>query len=357
MTAKPLMLAFGEIMMRLSPKNNLRIEQATQFDVHYGGAEANAALFYAYQGGRAAYVSVVPDNRIGDCALRSLSAYGVDTSRVVRSGDRLGTYIFELGASMRGNGCIYDRKYSAINLARRETFDWDAILEGVEIFYFSGITCAISPNMALACKDALEACRARKITTVCDVNYRGKMWTPEQSQRVMRELLSLVDVVIANDEDAPAGIGVTCVSGSLANGIAERDDYLEMARQLCHEYGCKQVLSVIRDIESVERSQWMGMLYSAENDDLLAGSSLGAEKHWFSPVHNVHVLEGVAAGDAFSGAYLHALTCGFAGQEAIDYAIAGSVLKLTIRGDSNLVTESEIKAVASSVGAGARVQR
>ncbi len=357
MATNPLMLAFGEIMMRLSPKNNLRIEQATEFDVHYGGAEANAALSYAYQGGHAAYVSVVPVNRIGDCALRSLSAYGVDTSRVVRSGDRLGAYIFEPGASMRGNGCVYDRKYSAINLAPRETFDWNTILEGVSLFYFSGITCAISSDMALACKDALETCRSRKITTVCDVNYRGKMWAPEQSQRVMRKLLPLVDIVIANDEDAPSGIGVTCVSGSLANGIAERDGYLEMARQLCIEYGCKEVLSVIRNVESVERSQWMGMLYSAANDDLLANSTLGTEEYWFSPTHDVRVLEGVAAGDAFSGAYLHALTRNFEGQAAIDYAIAGSVLKLTIRGDSNLVTESEIKAVASSAGAGTRVER
>lgn len=351
-----LVLTFGEIMMRLSPKDNLRIEQATEFDVRYGGAEANCALSLAYQGDRAAYISVVPSNRLGDCAVRSLSTWGVDTTRVVRQGDRLGSYVFEIGASVRGNGCVYDRKYSAINMASHDVFDWDSALEGVGVFYFSGVTPAISPDMAQACHEALEACRARGIVTVCDVNYRGKMWTPERSRAVMRELLPMVDIVIANDEDAPAGLGIDCVSGSLKNGIAERDDYVEMARQLCEEFGCKQVLSVIRDIQSVESSQWMAMLYSAAHDDLLAQAKSQAE-HWFSPVFDMHVLEGVAAGDAFSAGYLHALINGMSGQQAIDYAIAASVLKLTVRGDSNLVTADEIAAVAASAGGGARVAR
>ena len=182
-------LTFGEIMMRLSPKDHLRIEQATEFDVRYGGAEANTALSLAYQGDKAAYVSVVPANRLGECALRSLKAYDVDTTRVVRQGDRLGSYVFEVGASQRGNGCVYDRKYSAINMAKRDVFDWDEILKGIDVFYFSGVTPAVSDEMAAACKDALAACRAKGITTVCDVNYRGKMWSPEKSQATMRELL------------------------------------------------------------------------------------------------------------------------------------------------------------------------
>lgn len=345
MDQNTLVLTFGEIMLRLSPPDNLRIEQATSFDARYGGAEANTALSLAYQGDNAAYVSVVPANRIGDCALRGLRGHGVDTSRVVRSGDRLGTYYFELGASQRSNGCVYDRKYSAINMASHDELDWDSILGGVGVFYFSGVTPAISDEMALACKQALAAARERGIVTVCDVNYRGKMWSPAKSQQVMAELLSLVDIVIANDEDAPAGLGITCVSGSLSNGIEERDSYVEMARQICATYGCKKVASVVRDIQSVERSQWMGVLYDAETD-----------AHWFSGAHDVHVLEGVGGGDAFNAGLLHALLHGYEPQRAIDYAIAASVLKLTVRGDANLVTEAEIAGVAVS-GGGTRVSR
>lgn len=338
-------LTFGEIMMRLSPKDHLRLEQAGEFEVRYGGAEANTALSLAYQGDDAAYVSVVPANRIGDIALRTLTAYGVDTSRVVREGDRLGSYFFEVGASQRSNGCVYDRKYSAINLATRDVFDWDAILDGVGVFCFSGVTPAVSDEMAAACRNALAAARAKGIATVCDVNYRGKMWSPEKSQAVMRELLPLVDIVIANDEDAPAGLGMTCVSGSLSNGIEERGDYVAMAGEICEIYGCRAVASVVRDIQCVERSQWMGVLYDAASGE-----------HWFSPVHDVHVLEGVAAGDAFNAGLLHALLNGFGPQETVDYAIAASILKLTVRGDSNFVTEAEIRAVASK-GAGVRVAR
>lgn len=339
-------LTFGEIMMRLSPKDHLRIEQATEFDVRYGGAEANTALSLAYQGDKATYVSVVPANRLGECALRSLKAYGVDTTRVVRQGDRLGSYVFEVGASQRGNGCVYDRKFSAINMAKRDVFDWDEILKGIDVFYFSGVTPAVSDEMAAACKEALAVCRAKGITTVCDVNYRGKMWSPEKSQATMKELLPLVDICIANDEDAPAGLGMTCVSGSLAHGIEERDTYVEMARQICAEYGCKKVASVVRNISCVERSIWMGMLFDAESGE-----------HWFSPAHDVHVLEGVAAGDAFNAGLVHALINDFDTQDAVNYAIAASILKLTIKGDSNLVTASEIAAVASAADGGTRVAR
>ncbi len=192
---------------------------------------------------------------------------------------------------------------------------------------------------------------------MCDLNYRGKMWSPERAQQVMRELLPLVDVCIANDEDAPSALGMTCVSGSLDNGIDERMDYVEMARRICEEFGCKEVLSVIRNIKSVEDSQWMGMLYRAGNDNLLPAPADSAGEYFFSPVYDIHVLEGVAAGDAFSGAYLHALLHGYDPQDVIDYAIAGSVFKLTVRGDSNLVTEAEIKAVAASAGGGTRVAR
>lgn len=340
-----LVLCFGEIMMRLSPKDHLRLEQAAEFDVRYGGAEANTALSLAFQGDKSAYVSVVPPNRLGDCALRTLSSYGVDVSRVVRTGDRLGSYFFELGASQRSNGCVYDRKYSAINLASHTVFDWEQLLQGVGVFYFSGVTPAVSDEMATACEEALTVARSLGITTVCDVNYRGRMWTPEHSQQVMKRLLPLVDIIIANDEDAPAGLGITCVSGSLKHGIDERESYVQMARELCETYGCHTVASVIRNIQGVERSQWMGMLYRAESDS-----------HWFSPVHDVLVLEGVAAGDAFNAGLLHALLHGFEAQQAIDYAIAASVLKLSIRGDSNLVTEDEILAVAASDG-GTRVAR
>lgn len=335
-------LTFGEIMMRLSPPNNLRLEQAQSFDVYYGGAEANVALSLAYQGDNAAYVSVVPCNRIGACALRSLTMYGVDTSRVVHEGDRLGTYYFEVGASERASSCVYDRKYSAFNLASHTVFNWDTILEGVGAFYVSGVTPAVSDEMIIAVKEALEACHKKGITTICDLNYR-KLWSPEKAQKTMKEYLPLIDICIANDEDAPACLDISYGSGSLETGIEEKDEYVHIAQDIASQYGCKLVASVIRDIHSVEDSSWMGMVYSEG-------------KAHFSPVHREHVLEGVASGDAFAAGLIHALLHHYDLDYAAAYAIAASILKLTIHGDSNLVTSDEIESVAQK-DSGLRVNR
>lgn len=342
MSPETKVLTFGEIMMRLSPSDHGRLEQAHELQVNYGGAEANVAFSLAYQGDQAAFVSIVPQNRIGDCALRSLSSVGVDVSRVVREGDRLGSYFFEVGASERPNSCVYDRKYSAMNLASHENLDWDKILDGVDAFYVSGVTPAVSEEMAIATKEALEASRARHITTICDLNYR-KLWTPEAAQKVMKGILPLVDICIANDEDAPSCLGISYGSGSLATGIEEKDAYVQIAEELVRTYGVKMVASVVRDIRSVEDSDWMGLVY-AEG------------KAHFSPVHHTHVLEGVAAGDAFAAGLIHALMHGADLDEAASYAIAASVLKLTIRGDSNYVTADEIAQVACK-GSGLRVSR
>jgi 2-dehydro-3-deoxygluconokinase len=334
---------FGEIMMRLSPPNNLRLEQTPSFDVRYGGAEANVALSLAYQGDDVAYISVVPNNRIGDCALRSLTTYGVDVSRVVREGDRLGTYFFEVGASVRPNGCVYDRKYSAISLAAHTDIDWKSALKGVNAFYFSGVTPAISDEMALCCKQALLTCHEYGITTICDLNYRGRMWSPDKAKQVMSELLPMVDICIANDEDAPSSLGITHGSGSLSSGIEERDSYVQIAADVCRDYGCSMVASVIRDIRSVEDSDWMSMVY------------VDGMPH-FSAVHHVHVLEGVAAGDAYAAGLIHGLLHSFDFDHVSEYGIAASVLKLTIHGDSNLVKPEEIEAVAEK-GSSLRVGR
>lgn len=335
-------LTFGEIMMRLSPPGHLRLEQANSFDVRYGGAEANVAFSLAYQKDDAAFVSIVPESRIGDCALRSLSAYGVDVSRVVRKGDRLGSYFFEIGASERSNGCVYDRKYSAMNLGSHTDFDWDEILDGVSVFYVSGVTPAVCPEMAEAAYEALAAARKHGIVTVADLNYR-KLWTPDEAKKFWKRALPLVDICIANDEDAPSCLGISYGSGSLATGIEEKDAYVQIADELVRTYGVKMVASVIRDIRSVEDSDWMGMIYADR-------------KAHFSSVHHMHVLEGVAGGDAFAAGLIHALLHGMDYDAAASYAIAASVLKLTIKGDSNFATAEDIAAVAAK-GAGLRVSR
>ena len=187
-------LTFGEVMLRLKTPEHLKILQADTFEANYGGAEANVAVSLATLGDDVSYVSKVPEHQVGQAAVNEIRRFGVDTSRVLRGGGRVGIYYFEKGTNIRPTSVIYDRAYSAIAMAKAEEFDWEKLLDGVDFFYFSGITPAISTEIEKALENALALCREKKIQVVCDLNYRGKMWSTKDAQRVMRRLMAYVDV-------------------------------------------------------------------------------------------------------------------------------------------------------------------
>lgn len=337
-------LTFGEMMLRLKPPAFLRILQADSFEATYGGAEANVAVSLSLFGDEAAYLTKFPENPLGEAALGTLRRFGVDTSRVLRGGPRLGTYYFEKGTGSRPTGVVYDRAGSSAATAKRAEFDWPALLRGIGVFYFSGITPAVSDELAGAVQDALAYCKEHGITVVCDLNYRGKMWTPEKAQSVMAGLMPFVDVCIANDEDFEAALGIRAFDGDMSRGIEQVGSYREGMKEIARRYpNCKTVASVLRNIHSVEESDWMGILF--QNGEF-----------YESPVHRAHVMEGVAAGDAFGAGLLHGLAHRWDPRETVGFAIAASVLKLTVGGDLNLVTEPEVRA-AMKTGGGARLNR
>lgn len=337
-------LTFGEIMLRLKPPAFTRILQASDFEASYGGAEANVAVSLAMFGDDAAYLTKLPKNPLGEAALGALRRYGVNTSRVLRGGPRLGTYYFEKGTNVRPTSVVYDRAGSSAATAKRAEFNWPELLAGVDVFYFSGITPAVSEDLADAVEDALAYCRSHGITTVCDLNYRGKMWSREKAQSVMRRLMAGVDVCIANDEDFEAALGIRAFDGDMSRGIEQIDDFRKGMEEIRRQFpNCKTVASVLRNIRSVEDSDWMGIL-------------LKDGKFFESPVHHVQVMEGVAAGDAFGAGLIHGMLRGMAPQETVDFAISASALKLMISGDFNLVTEDEVRA-AMKKGGSARLSR
>ena len=170
-------ITFGELMLRLQPYNYERFVQCDHVEFTFGGGEANVAVSLANYGMDAAFVTKLPTHSIGQAAVNSLRRYGVDTTKIVRGGERVGIYFNEKGASQRGSVCIYDRAYSAIQLSKPEEFDWDAIFEGAEWFHFTGITPALGENMVETCRQACKAAKARGIKISCDLNYRGKLWT------------------------------------------------------------------------------------------------------------------------------------------------------------------------------------
>ena len=218
-------VTFGEIMLRLKTPEHLRILQTRDFEASYGGAEANVAVSLAMLEDPVSFVTKVPDNPIGRAAVNEVRHYGVDTSYILKGGSRLGVYYFEKGSNIRPTNVVYDREYSALSLAEASEFHWEEILEEGDIFYFSGVTPAISAHMKTAVLEALQYSRNHGVFVVCDLNYRAKMWSSRQAQTVMKECMQYVDLCIANDEDFEATLGIPAFDGDMRTGIQQMDTY------------------------------------------------------------------------------------------------------------------------------------
>ena len=253
-------LTFGEIMLRLKTPEHLRIVQANGFEASYGGAESNVAVSLSTLGDDAAFLTKLPDNPVGNAAFNELRRYGVDTSRILRGGPRLGIYYFEKGNDIRPTSVLYDRAGSALAKASATEFDWESLLSGIDIFFFSGVTPAISPSVEQAVSNALNYCHTHGITVICDLNYRAKMWSREKAQSVMKELMQYVDLCIANDEDFEAALGIHAFDGDMAHGIDQIETYRQGMQKIQELYpNCSAVASVLRNLKTAEDGEWMGI--------------------------------------------------------------------------------------------------
>lgn len=336
-------VTFGEIMLRLAPEGYFRFEQADKFCATYGGAEANVAVSLARFGENAHFVTKIPQNPIGDACLRCLRAEGVNTSDIVRGGERLGIYYAEKGASQRPSKVVYDRKYSSVSEALPSDFDWENILSGADWFHFTGITPALSEKAAVICLDALQACKKLNIPASCDLNFRKNLWTSTEAGRIMGGLMPYVSLCIANEEDADKVFGIKAAASDVETGKLDREGYVDVARQLSERFGCKAVAITLRESLSAFDNNWAGMLYT------------GGESY-FSTKYSVHIVDRVGGGDSFGAGLIYSLVNGKEPQYAVDFAVAASCLKHSIEGDFNRVSVSEVEALMSGGGSG-RVQR
>ncbi len=338
-------VCFGEIMMRLNPEGYLRFVQAEKFEVTFGGAEANVAVSLANYGIDASFVSKLPDNPLGESARNALRKWGVATGDIVWGGPRLGIYYAEKGASQRASKVVYDRAGSSISLAKRADFDWAKILKGAKWFHFTGITPALGGDLPAICLDALEYCKAHRITVSCDLNYRAKLWTREAAGKCMAKLVPYVDVLIANEADAADVFGIVGKGSDVEKGKLNKEGYVSVAEQLVKRFGCKKVAITLRTSLSASDNLWAGMLYDAKT-----------AKAAFSTEYKVHIVDRVGGGDAFGGGLIYALAAGKGTQAAIEFAVAASCLKHAIEHDFNLVSVKEVETLAAGNGTG-RVQR
>jgi len=336
-------ITFGELMLRLAPENYLRFVQSEKYEATFGGAEANVAVSLANYGMDAAFVTKLPAHEIGQAAVNSLRKYGVDTSKIVRGGERVGIYYCEKGASQRPSKVIYDRAYSSIALAKKSDFDWDRIFEGAEWFHFTGITPALSDGVAEICLDACKKAKEKDITISCDLNFRKKLWNKEKAGAVMGEICNYVDYCIANEEDAKDVFGIEAKNTDIYGGKLDREGYISVAKKLTEKFTFKGVAITLRESKSANDNDWSGMLYTDG-------------QAYFSKKYSMHIVDRVGGGDSFGGGLIYALSNGYAPQKAIEFAVAASCLKHTIEGDYNMVSLSEVEALAGGNASG-RVQR
>lgn len=336
-------VTFGEIMLRLAPNGYYRFFQNDQMQATFGGGEVNVAVSLANYGIESVYVTKLPSHAIGQAAVDSLRYFGVDTSKIVRGGERVGIYYLEKGASQRGSVCIYDRAHSAIAEASAEEFDWEKIFDGADWFHFTGITPALGKNVADICLKACEAAKAKGVKISCDLNYRGKLWTREEAGEMMTKLCKYVDVCISNEEDAKDVFGIEAEDTDIYSGKLNHEGYKSVAKQLADKFGFEKVAITLRSSISANDNDWAGMLFDGEN-------------YCFSKSYHLHIVDRVGGGDSFGGGLIYALLNGKSTQEAIDFAVAASALKHSIEGDFNRVSVSEIEKLAKGDGSG-RVQR
>jgi 2-dehydro-3-deoxygluconokinase len=341
-------VTFGEIMLRLKSPEHERLFQSPALEATFGGGEANVAVSLALFGKQTAFVSAVPDNQIGEGALRELRKYGVSVADVQRKkGGRLGIYFLETGANQRPSLVVYDREGSCVSLVKPGDFNWEVILAGAKWFHVTGITPALSQSAADATLEAIQAARAAGAEVSIDLNYRKKLWNYGRSApEVMRQITKHATVVIANEEDIQKCLGIEAKGVDVAQGHLSVEVYQALAAQVKKEFpDVHSVAITMRVSKSADRNGWGAVLHGKTGFVASRGYEID------------DIIDRVGGGDSFAAGLIFGLReYGDNLDKVINYAVAASCLKHAIGGDFNLSTKAEVEALAGGDSSG-RVQR
>ena len=311
-------LAFGEALLRLQPEGEgSRIEDAARFAAHPGGAELNTCFALAGLGLRAAWFSVLPEGPLGRRVLRHARGGGVDVSLVRTAPGRLGTYWVEYGRPPRSIEVFYDRRDSTVCHVRREDAPWDA-LRSCRLFFVSGITPALSPDARDVALEMAEAARAAGARVATDLNYRARLWTPQEAGPVLERLARTADIVIVTEDDLRVLYGWTGEPEQVAATAQER-------------FRCRSVV--------LTRGGEGGLCLE---DGRVRRCAV------FSSTH----IDRVGAGDAFTAGYLYATLAGR--EDALDFGLAMAALKHSLPGDTMATSVSEVDRILAREAHGIR---
>ena len=338
-------VSFGEIMLRLSPDGYYKLFQKPELNTSFCGAEANVAVALSNFGDEAEFVTALPDNDIGRAACRELMRYGVKTDNIVYTGDRLGIFFAEKGASQRPSKVIYDRKNSAIALADPSSFDWEKIFDGADWFHITGITPALSDSLARISVDAVKAAKKAGLTVSCDINYRSKLWSAQKARPVMTEIMQYVDVCIGNEEDAEIVFGIKAGTTDVTKGQLDTDGYKKSLQTVAETFGCKIVAYSQRKSYSASDNGWSGIIYDDEKKQV-----------YTSAQYDIRITDRIGGGDAFASGLIYALHNNISPANAIETAAAAGCLDQTLEGDFCLFGINDVIDLAGGNSSG-RVKR
>ena len=338
-------VSLGEIMLRLKSPGHERFFQSPTLEATFGGGESNVAVALANYGLDAGFVTALPTNDIAEACIRELRSFGVDTSEIVRCGDRMGTYFLETGSNQRPSKVIYDRAGSSIATVPEEAFDWPRIFNSAKWFHITGITPALSESAAELSLAACQAAQAHGVTVSCDFNFRGKLWKYGKSApEVMSELVKHVDVGIANEEDCQKSLGIS-VDVDVESGELDTTKYERLSDKVLEIYpNMSSIAITLRESKSADRNGWSACMRDADGFRLSRRYEI------------TDIVDRVGGGDSFASGFIAGLELYEDRQQSLEYAVAASCLKHTISGDFNRVSRSEVENLMGGDASG-RVQR
>ncbi|EDQ97618.1 kinase, PfkB family [Intestinibacter bartlettii DSM 16795] len=317
---------FGEIMLRLSTDVGKMILQSDRFNVNYGGGEANVLISLSHFGIDTKMITSVSNDDIGKSILRYLRSYDIDTEFVTLSDHRTGIYYLQVGSGIRSSKVIYDRDNSAFCNMKVGDIDIAKALEDVDVFYFSGITLALSNDLRELLMQMLTYCKEHNIMVSYDSNYRAKLWSLEEAREATLKVLPYVDILSAGILDAENILLMNC----------ELEDNHEKLKYYYDEItktypNIKHIFSSHRDIESSSVNKLQCNYYT---DGILYLSN---------KINIDSIVDRVGGGDALSAGIIYSIINNKDPKYVCEFATCASALKHSILGDANLVELSDVE--------------
>lgn len=332
-------VTFGEILLRWSKNGARRFSQGYDWEGHFGGSEANVAVSLANLGNNVEYVSRIPQNDVGRACLEELRRWGISVNHVVRGGERLGVYYFESATDVRKSKVVYDRQESSFYSSAPGMYPWKDIFADADVFHCSGITCALSPSATAATFEAVEAARDKGLRITCDINYRKTLWhyPGADAHATTHALMQYSDYIFGDQDEWEMATGVPQVpiDHMMAGSVLDMDAYIAYFDEMHRQFpNCRSMMLGLRNQittahHTLTALLWHeGMIYKTRIYDI------------------EDIVDSVGVGDAFVAAYIHAsLKWPADPQRHLDFALGAAMLKNSVIGDFNLVTEDEILSV------------